>query len=216
MLTSKNRTTLRFAFAAAAFTAVTFSASGIAFAAEAGGPSPEKLVSPYTGWASLITALIVFLLLLWLLSKFAWGPILKALRDREVKIRTEIENAENARKKADAALANYEKELARARAEASQMIQQAKADAQRVADELRSKNEAELFAMKTRARDEIETAKRQALTEIYAQASVLSTMIAGKILEREVRAEDHARLIEESLGQLDALKATAGNGRHHN
>lgn len=207
---------LRLRLAATATFVATSALSGAALAAEAAGPSPEKLVDPRTGWASLVTALIMFTLLLWLLSKFAWGPILKALRDREVKIRTEIENAENARRKADAALASYEKELARARAEASQMIMQAKADAQRVADELRSRNEAELYAMKTRARDEIETAKRQALTEIYNQASVLSTMIAGKILEREVRAEDHSRLISESLQQLDALKATSGNGQHHN
>ncbi|MFW5652660.1 MAG: F0F1 ATP synthase subunit B [Planctomycetota bacterium] len=213
-MTTSNR--MRLWLAGAAIFVTTSALSGAAFAAEAGGPSPERLVDPRTGWASLVTALIVFILLLWLLSKFAWGPILKALQSREVKIRTEIENAENARRKADAALSNYEKELARARAEASQMITQAKADAQRVADELRSKNEAELHAMKTRARDEIETAKRQALTDIYGQASVLSTMIAGKILEREVRAEDHSRLIEESLQQLDALKATSGNGQHHN
>lgn len=159
--------------------------------------------------AQSIAAIIVFIILFFLLQRFAWGPILQGLQDREKKIKDELESAEQTRSQAQAALEEYEQELAKARGEATAMIQQARADAQRVADELRSKNEAELTSLKNRARDEIESAKRTALGEIYSEASLLATSIAGRILDREINADDHARLVEDSLKELQSIK---GNG----
>lgn len=165
----------------------------------------ELLARPETAVPAMIAAIIMFCLLFFLLKKLAWGAILKGLNDRETKIRTEIESAENARAQATRALEDYQKELAKARTESSAMIQQARADAQRVADELRSKNEAELASMKNKAKEEIEAAKRAALTDLYAQTAMLATQVAGRILHREIKPADHARLVEESLSQIGSL-----------
>ncbi len=173
------------------------------------GAHAELLIKPQTAVPAMVAAIIMFAALYFVLKKLAWGAILTGLNDRETKIRTEIESAENARAQATKALDDYQRELAKARTEAGAMIQQARADAQRVGDELRSKNEAELTSMKNKAKEEIEAAKRAALNELYAQTAMLATQVAGRILHREIKPADHARLVEESLSQISGL----GNGR---
>ncbi len=183
-------------------------AASVALGAPAEGGSEahaELLAKPETAIPAMVAAIIMFAALFFLLKKMAWGAILSGLNDRETKIRTEIESAENARAQATKALEDYQKELAKARNEASGMIQQARADAQRVADELRSKNEAELATMKNKAKEEIEAAKRAALNELYAETAMLATQVAGRILHREIKAADHSRLVEESLSQIGSL-----------
>ena len=203
----------RFAIAFAGLTTPLAAAAPL-FAAEGGGAHPELLALPQTALPAMIAAIVMFGALFFLLKKMAWGQILNGLNDRENKIRSEIEAAESARSQANAALSEYQKELAKARADANAMIQQARAEAQRVAGDLRARNEAELAAMKNKATQEIDAAKRAALSEIYAEAAGLSTQIAGKILQREIRPDDHARLVNESLKQLGSLQTTAtANGR---
>jgi F-type H+-transporting ATPase subunit b len=175
--------------------------------AEGSEAHPELLAKPETAVPAMIASLIMFGLLIFILKKLSWGPILKGIADRETKIRTEIEAAENARAQATQALDDYQQELAKARGEANAMIQQARGDALRVGEELRAKNEAELIALKKKATGEIEAAKRDALNAIYQEAATLSTQIAGRILGREFKASDHAKLVQESLSQLDSLGA---------
>lgn len=195
-----------------ASTALTTCAGRALAADEGGGANAELLAKPEMVAPAMVAAVIMFFLLLWFLKGNVWGPISNALTDREVKIRTEIETAENARAQATAALDEYERELASARAEAGKMITQAKQEAQRVADELRASNEAELAALKEKATADIESAKRAALAEIYNEAATVGTMIAGRILDREISADDHRKLVEESLGQLQGINGgTNGN-----
>ena len=99
----------------------------------------------------------------------------------------------------------YEASLTTARQEAAEMINKAKADAKAVADALRSRNETELAEMKQRAHRDIETAKQAALVEIRGEAADLATVIAGKILQREISVDDQQRLVEESLKELGAV-----------
>jgi len=174
-------------------------------AAEGEGGGGSNLARPETSIPAAIASIIVFCILFYILKSKAWGPIVKGLEDRSIKIRTEIESAENARAQATKALDDYQRELAKARTEAGAMIQQARADAQRVGDELRSKNEAELTSMKNKAKEEIEAAKRSALNELYSETAMLSTQIAGQILHREIKPADYAKLDEESLSQIGSL-----------
>lgn len=190
-------------FSTLSVTAMALSISSVAVAGEVEA-NPGLLAKPETAIPAAIASIIMFVLLVILLKKTAWGLIIQGLQDREVKIRSEIESAENARLQANAALEQYQKELAEARASANQMIQQARADAQKVADELRSKNEGELNSMKDRAKTEIEAAKRMALNEIYAETSMLATQVAGKILEREINPADQQKLVDEALSQLSS------------
>lgn len=156
----------------------------------------------YPGIVPFITSIVVFLIVFAIAAKVIWPKILAGLDEREAKIREEIRSAEEAREQAKGLLGEYEKNLAEARNEANQMIAKARNDAKAVAEELRKRNETELTELKTRATQEIEIAKRNAINDVYVEASTLATAIASKILQREINADDQRRLVEESLGEM--------------
>jgi len=149
-----------------------------------------------------ITSLVVFLIAFGILARTVWPKITQALDEREQKILSEIKAAEEARDKATAAQEEYERSLADAQAEAREMIAGARADAKKTADEMLARNQVELGELKQRATHDIELAKQGALRELHAEASVLASAIAGKILQREISADDQQRLVEESLAEL--------------
>ena len=149
-----------------------------------------------------VTAFVVFGIVFVVLAKFVWPTVSKGLDERNAKIVGEIKAAEEARAAAKAAQAEFEKSLANAREEAANMIKQARADAQRVADELKAKNDQELAEKVARANADIEAARKAAVADMQAQASVLATEIAGKILRRQVNDQDNQRLVQESLKEL--------------
>jgi F0F1-type ATP synthase membrane subunit b/b' len=101
----------------------------------------------------------------------------------------------------------YEKSLAQARAEAQRMLDDTRAQQNKLAAELKARNEAELGQMRERAMKDIEGAKRAALNEIYADAATLATHVASKILGREVSSGDQQRLVEESLRELKSVQS---------
>ncbi|MFG0282969.1 MAG: F0F1 ATP synthase subunit B [Phycisphaerales bacterium JB039] len=168
--------------------------------ATGGGVIPD----PNAGIPMSIAAIVIFLLVFAILSKTAWPKILGGLADREAKLREGIEAAKRLKAEADEIRGEYESKLAEARAEAQNMLAETKHQQQQFAAELRTKAEHELTAMKDRARRDIEAAKRAAVGEVYAEAADLATMVAGKILKREVSAADQQRLVDESLAQLQA------------
>ena len=153
-------------------------------------------------WLPAATSLVVFLVAFGFLYVKVWPKIIQGLDERDRKIRQEIQAAEDARRQAGEALAQYEESLADARKEAGQMIARAKAVATAAANELKTRNEAELANMKQRATREIESAKRAAIAELHAETATLAAQIAGKILKREISAADQQRLIDESLSEL--------------
>lgn len=157
------------------------------------------------GIATGVTALVVFALVAAFLQVAVWPKISKGLDDRANKIKNEIEAAELAQQQAKSALEQYRKNLDEARAEAQRMLDQAKAQQQVIAAELKAKADIELNAMREKARKDIESAKASALSEIYAESATLATSIAGKILQREVAAQDQHRLVEQSLSELKSM-----------
>ena len=174
-------------------------------AAEHGVESAELMAA---NWLPAVTALVVFLLAFGFLYMKVWPKIVAGLEDRENKIRREIESAEQAREQTKAALAEYERSLASAREEANAMIVKAKADAKAAGEQLRAHNEAHLVEMKLRATRDIDSAKAAAIGELHTQAAMLAADIAGKILAREITAEDQQRLINKSLDELGTASRT--------
>jgi F-type H+-transporting ATPase subunit b len=175
-------------------------------AGHAAPPTPGVLPTIAEGIAPMIVSLVVFALVLAILSKTAWPKIAGGLRDREQKIRSEIEAAELAQKQAKAALEQYEKNLAEARAEAQKMLDQTRVQQQALAAELKAKNDADISQMRERATRDIDSAKRAALNEIYQESARIATSIASKILQREVTPGDQSRLVEESLRELATVR----------
>lgn len=154
------------------------------------------------GIVPAIVALLVFGVVLAVLSTMVWPKILSGLKDREDKIREEIESAEMARKQAKEALDQYNQSLAQARVEAQKEIDKARAQAQLISAELRAKAETEMTSMRQKATADIEAAKRAAIAEMYEHSANLAGAMAGKILKRSVTVQDQDRIVEESLGHL--------------
>ncbi|MFG0326758.1 MAG: F0F1 ATP synthase subunit B [Phycisphaerales bacterium JB037] len=176
----------------------------LAAAAEEGGANP--IPSGAQAMAPAIAALVVFAVVFTVLATAVWPKILKGLNERADKIREEIASAEAARKQAKDALDEYEANLAEARAEAKSMLEQTKADQAKLAQELKAKAEAEAAQLRERAMRDIESAKRSAINELYADAANLATLVAGKILAREISADDQTKLVEESLAELQGSR----------
>ena len=171
-----------------------------ALAAEAtSGEAPSVFAGTI---AQSIAAAMVFLILLGLLYKKAWGPILQGLQDREKRIKDDLEQAERSSLEADEKLTEYKTQLAEAHAESRKLLAEARTDAERIAAQLKATAKADVDQVRQRAQQDINAAKEQAINEIYAQTASLATQVAGRILQREIRPEDQQQLIEESLQQF--------------
>lgn len=149
-----------------------------------------------------IAALLTFLLVLFVLMKYAWGPILQGLADRENKIKSDLEEAEQARQEAKAALAEQQAQLKEVQIEAQKVVQTARADAEKVAAQLRREAETEIGNLRKQAQSDIRAAKEQALSEIYAKAADLSTLVASQIIRRDMSSDDVKTLVDNSLSAL--------------
>jgi F-type H+-transporting ATPase subunit b len=192
---------------------LTCSLAGPAFAADAahddahaGGAQRELSPVPTLrqAIAPAVTTLIVFALLLAVLGEFAWGPIATGLKKREDKIRGDIADAEAARKRAEATLAEYNQRLATAEQQVRDIISKGQQDAERIATNMKMQAQKEAEEAKDRATRDIETARKNAVADIYAQAAELSTAIAEKILRRNLNANDQRELVESSLQQFQS------------
>lgn len=187
-------------------TALAFLYAGAARAAEeaahaAEGAGESNLFAGDVGNA--IWTLLIFLLVLFVLGKYAWGPILTAMQARESFIRESLERAKQEREAAEARLREYEERLAQARAEASAIVDEGRRDAEVLKRQILEEARQEGEKMIERARREIQIASDTATKELYTLAARLATDMAGRILGRELTAADHERLIAESIDSLD-------------
>lgn len=151
-----------------------------------------------------IAAIIVFVILFAVLYKMAWGPILSGLQDRENKIKSDLEEAEKAAQDATATLKEYQVKMAQTAEESRKLIEESRVEAERLAAVLKDQTQTEIKQIKDKATSDIQAAKEQAVTELYTQAAAMSTQIAGRILKRELNADDQQAIVEESLAQLKA------------
>jgi F-type H+-transporting ATPase subunit b len=164
---------------------------------EAANPVAEEL---HRG--TFAATILIFLCLLLLLGRTAWKPIMLSLQNRENAIRDSIEAAKKAKDAADQSTRDMQAKMDEVQRQAAIQLQQAKADAAKIADAMRAQAEAESAAIKDRTLRDINAAKLQAVSEINAHAAELGTSIARKILQRNVTADDQQRLVDESLAEM--------------
>jgi F-type H+-transporting ATPase subunit b len=150
---------------------------------------------------------IVFLILFFVLAKFAWKPIAEGLDRRERSISDQIEAANRTHQEAQNLLAQYEQRLARAQDEVREMIEEARRDATHTSQEILAKANAEGVAIKDRALRDIEIAKGAALDELARTSGQIAIDLAGRILRSELDPTRHQHLIQEALERMPA-----GNG----
>lgn len=178
----------------------------------AGAEAQPDILQPEPSLA--IWTLIVFLVLLFVLYRFAWGPLSKALHQREEHMEHVLLDAERARNESERLLGEHRKQMAATADEVRALIEEARRDAQATADEIIRKAQAEAEASRDRAQREIGLARDQALVEIWSKTADLAVSVAGRVLARELNESDHRRLIATATGELPASPAAAnGSGR---
>jgi F-type H+-transporting ATPase subunit b len=152
-----------------------------------------------------IWVLIIFVVLLAILYPTAWKNVLAGLKAREKRIRDDIAAAEQQRLKAEATLKEYNFRLTQAENQVRQMINDAVAQGEKAATEVRMRATKEAEESRERAMREIEGARKEALAQIYASAAELSTSIAEKIIRRNLNAQDQRDLVQRSLEELQTV-----------
>jgi len=149
-----------------------------------------------------IYTFLVFLVLLAILTKFAWKPINEALEAREHRIAEHIAAAERQNADAKSLLGEYEKKLAAAQDQVRAILDEARKDAEHAHQELLAKARLDAQAEMDRAKREIDTAKGQALKELAEKSTDLAIGLAGRIVGKELQTVDHARLVQEAIAGL--------------
>ncbi len=149
-------------------------------------------------------ALIVFLILLLLLAKFAWGPILNALETRERNIQSSIDDATRLRKEASDALDDHRLQLREARHEAQHIIAEAKEAAAGLGRELEAKARQESAAIVQRARREIEVERDAVLEAIRKETVGLALAAASRLVRQRLDAPEDRELVNDYLSSLSA------------
>ena len=145
--------------------------------------------------ATLIAQILNFLVLLAILAKFAYKPLLKAMDDRRNRIINDLDSAEQTRLDAEALKEQYAEQLAGARQEATEIVNKANQIAQNLHDELVEQARVEQEALMANAKERIEQDKQQALLDIRSEVIKLSTLIAGKIVNQKLNSDKDQKLV---------------------
>jgi F-type H+-transporting ATPase subunit b len=150
---------------------------------------------------------IMFLLLFFLLWKFAFPAIKKGLENRAGTIEGDLKRAEEAKLEAEELLADYRKQLASAKDEAAKIIEEGRKTADELKKELLAKAEAEASEIIEAGRRDVEGAVASAQAELRRQMADLSVDLAGRIIGRELDAAGQQQSIEEFMAELDSMEA---------
>ena len=152
----------------------------------------------------MIWTVVTFVLLLVVLRLTAWKPLVGALEAREQGIRDTIEDADRIKREAEEVMDRYQAMMTKAKMEAQSIVDEGKADALKVKQSVVDETRREADAAKERAHREISLATDEAKKELWAESSKLSTMLAARILQRNLNADDQQRLIDEFMQEYQS------------
>ena len=162
----------------------------------------EKLINDFS-FGLFVWQTLLFLILLYLLYRFAWKPILNAINDREEGIKNALAAAEEAKKEMQNVTADSEKLLQEARGEREAMLKEAREIREKMVADARDQAKLEGDKMIAQAKATIESEKKAAVAEIKNQVADLSVQIAEKILKDQLSNKDkQLKLVDDMLGDL--------------
>jgi F-type H+-transporting ATPase subunit b len=162
----------------------------------------NALVQPDPGL--FLWTIFTFLLLLVLLARYAWKPLLAFLATREEAIKTSLENAQTAKRELERLQQESAQIIRKAHGEAESIVSRSWSDAEKVREEMKQKAKTEADAIFKDSQRQIELETRRALRQIRSEVADLSIAIASKVIQRNVSKEDNNRLIEDTLKQIDS------------
>lgn len=151
-------------------------------------------------------SIVVFIAVLSILWKFAWGPLSAALDGREQSLLDAHEGAQKARDEAEQLLEEHRNKLDLVQDEVREILEEARRDAQHTSQEIQNRAEQEAEETRERALRDVERARDQALQDITAQASRMVIETSSRVIQSSLNEQDHQRLIEESLAEFSASK----------
>jgi F-type H+-transporting ATPase subunit b len=154
-----------------------------------------------------VWTILTFLLLLFVLAKFAWKPLLKMLNDREELIRSSLEDAEKAKEKLERLNAEGEAIINRARSEAQSILSEGKTAAEKLKDETLDVAKEQAKQIASEAEKQINIEKDKAIAEIKSEVVNLSMRIAEKLINKNISPEDNKALIDESLSNVEEYES---------
>lgn len=152
--------------------------------------------------ATFFAQIINFLILLFILGKFAYKPLMKVLDERRERVANDLEAAEKTRVEAEALKAQYSKQLADAREEANAILDKANKAGQKVHDDYMAQAQAEKDQMMTAAKQTIADEKDQALTDVRAQVITLATEIASKVVDQKLNSAADQEMVAKTADSV--------------
>ena len=164
-----------------------------------------KVVPGLMIWTILCFAIVVFVL-----KRYAFGPIQKAIDERRERIRQSIEEADHAREEARKLLEEHKKLIGRAKTDAEEILAEARRVSEAQRERVKEETEADRQRRLEETKRQIEAETRRALEQIRAEVAELTIVAASKVTGKVLDDSDHKRLIEEAIGELDfsALEAS--------
>jgi F-type H+-transporting ATPase subunit b len=152
----------------------------------------------------VVVSIVNFLVILYLLRRYLWGPILTVLAERAQKIREGLEMAEATRAEREQLKAEIERQLNEARRDAQEIAERMTKAAEAAAADLRNQAKAEADTIRERGRADAKQLHDQALAQLRAEVAGMVVLAASRVLGREVDADQHRELIERSLEEAGA------------
>ena len=175
------------------------------FSLTAAAQEHEVQLSPFAGnVGNAVWTLAIFIIVVILLGKFAWGPVLALLQQREEFIHRSLSDAKRDRDEAEARLKEYAAKLQTAQREAVGIIEEARHDAERLRDDLRERAKSEADTLIKNAERQVQLVTSRALQQIRKEAVDLSVTIASKLLQRNISQADNERLINDAMKQIES------------
>ncbi|MEA2451566.1 MAG: F-type H+-transporting ATPase subunit b [Actinomycetota bacterium] len=181
----------------------------LTFAAEA-EKSGTDLILPAVD--ELIWGAVAFLIVLFVLNKFAFPKLKETVEAREKQIQGDLESAERAKTEAVQAKANYDKQIADARGEGNRIIEEARQQAEDVRKDLIAKAEKEAEQIQARATEQLEAERNRTMTELQSTVGDLAIELAEKVVGRALDQSTHRELVDAYIKEVGTM---SGNGRNN-
>lgn len=178
-------------------------AEGDSKAADAAAHPEHDVSAPLIPGTDLVLiSIITFGLFLFVLRKFAWGPLIEGLDSRESRYRKLLADAQQDRDRAVALLGDYEAKLKSAQAEVDEIIAEARRDAERTKTDIVAAAQKEAETTRNRALDDIGRARDQAVAELFDHMRANVVAATEQVLSRSLNDADDQRLVDEALAQV--------------
>ena len=154
-----------------------------------------------------VWTILTFLVLLGVLAKFAWNPLLKMLKDREELIRSSLEDAEKAKMELERLNTEGQDIINKARSEAQIILSEGKVASSKMKEETLSSAKEQAKVILTEAEKQIQIEKDKAIAEIKSEVVDLSLSVATKLIKKNISREDNQALIDDSLENVTKYEA---------